>query len=210
MLRRGAGPPPIEAASARRRAGPISCAAGKRQGSATRSCFLRRNDGRHAVAAPKWLSSHIIAFILFCSATDRRPPVPSETNSAVSSRYDAGTPSSGPSCVQRAAGRRTPPNEPEYAGCGFVRGDGLYPIQADRPDQAIVRAVNLPGQSPLAHNIPARALPREATQKPWTSAGYFKVCADASADIESWLASNAETPEGWRVPRCRSCGGDWH
>jgi hypothetical protein len=46
-------------------------------------------------------------------------------------------------------------------------------------------------------------------EKPWTSAGYFKVCADDARDIEGWLLANATTPLGWRIPRCRSCGGDW-
>jgi len=46
-------------------------------------------------------------------------------------------------------------------------------------------------------------------EKPWTSEGYFKVCASASEDIERWVAANVDAPEGWRVPRCRSCGGDW-
>lgn len=47
-------------------------------------------------------------------------------------------------------------------------------------------------------------------EKLWTSAGYFKVCAETSADIERWLIQNVDTPDGWRIPRCRSCGGDWH
>lgn len=46
-------------------------------------------------------------------------------------------------------------------------------------------------------------------ERRWTSNGYFKVCADASADIEQWLASNVDSPGDWRAPRCQSCGGDW-
>lgn len=46
-------------------------------------------------------------------------------------------------------------------------------------------------------------------EKRWISEGYFKVCASASDDFEQWRGANVDAPVGWRVPRCRSCGGDW-
>jgi hypothetical protein len=45
--------------------------------------------------------------------------------------------------------------------------------------------------------------PDKNGEKPWTTSGYFKVCANQADDITMWVDRNVDKSSGWELPRCK-------